>query len=97
MSQVELVLHTQSFYFVLKRGWALAVVLRRRVCSREFPSPFSQILHIHTHTHTHTHGAFLWIMMHSWFKRSPTDIHIKEPCVQKHMRSFPLEQNIFLS
>ncbi len=59
-------------------------------------------LHFHkfsifTHTHTHTHGAFLWITMHLWFKRSPTDIHIKEPCVQKHMRSFPLEQNIFLS
>ncbi len=26
-------------------------------CSREFPSPFSQILHTHTHTHTHTWGV----------------------------------------
>lgn len=63
--------------------------------SREFPSPFSQIRC--TRTHTHTHGAFLWTMMHSWSKCTPTDIHIKDPCVQKHMRSFPLEQNIFLS
>lgn len=92
-----LILCTQSFYFVLKRGWALAGVLRRRAYSREFPSPFSKILCTRTHKSLCTHGAFLQTMMHSWFKCTPTDIHIKDPCVQKHMRSFPLEQNIFLS
>lgn len=48
MSQAELVLRTQSFCIGLKRGWhsQWSCVGER---SREFPSPFSQILHTRIH------------------------------------------------
>lgn len=89
MSQVELILCTQSFHFVLKRGWAFAVVLRRRGNSHLC---FSQILHTYRQM-----GRFFGL----WCTRGPSSLPLtstsKNPCVHKHMRSFPLKRNIFLS